>query len=577
MVPRATEPPGTTPSPAPSAAPTGFGTGPLIASIGDFPLYPQRGTSDQGGTLLGILGSMAVEAPQFIREVRPGPGAGVVAPVPYEQTQTRNVGGRDVQTQLRVATRQEIDHSTVALSRDVSETYAIPGPDGQLQATVTDAAVVRVRIEVCPDANGVVRGVVETESDTKFSATDGPGYHATFHGSDQFQVQVDDQANAGVTQHTEDATRRATGQRPAFGSEPAADTDATLQITTSHTTGAGDGVAETPTILQDDGADVADLRIALFVAGLTRKIAEEVRDAAATVWRGGRCLQVVATPGGGKVEPGSDTSITATIQHIVEQGEVARPVVATLAGAGSIDPSGTPQDAPASVSYRAATSGGSDAITFKTTSNRGIAEVTETYLVDPSRLSGVIAATYDTTDIDSDPVPQPGDDVRVRMTALVHVQLKRQGDEWVDDGSVYLVNATETKEDGWVGPECYRSGHIARASDEGAFTSTDQQLTFGLDPAASTATLFVSFFSGILHSTFNESGSGCTGEGLGAAPDGSGYAFVGLCPPGTGATGTVAKDGSGIRIDCHAVFGLHHGTAELTYEVGLYGTLRYLP
>jgi hypothetical protein len=572
--------PGATPEMLPTASPSAWDAWSLVASIsGGLPGGPVR-TADQGGALLSVLGSMAVEAGSFIRDVRPGPGSAVIEPPPYERRTTREVGGRQVPTEQRAVIRQSLDGSTVELTREMSETYAIPDAAGNLLASVTDGATVRLRIDVCPDEAGMIAGTVATTADTRFSASDGPGYHATFEGGDEFTVQVDDQAQPSVTQHTEHGSRRATGQRPAFGSEPAADTDATLRLESSHTSGPDAG-PDRLTVVEETGADIADLRIAQFVTGLTRYVAEAARDAAASVWRGGRCLRVAATPPGGSREPGEETSLDVTVKHIVEQSEVTAPVTAALVGGGSVDPSGTPLDAPATVTYRATTIGGSDVITFETVGSRGVARVTETYVVDPTALRGVVTAQQRSSDIDQDPLDIPEDADTVHASAVVDLRLRRDGEPWVDDGSRYLVSGVRTLADGWVGIDCYQSGYVARASDEGTFDSFDHQLRFELDDASGEATLFFSFPIGDWLQSYSRTGGGC--DGIGGAgsfvdvPLGAASAFTMLCPVPTGSAGTVLADGSGVRIDCQAQTTLRHGTGLLTGFVEADGMLRYAP
>jgi hypothetical protein len=340
-------------------------------------------TFDQGGALLGILGSMVVEAGSYLEGVRPGPGSAVLAPPPYKKSGIQTVRGREVATQQTVTIQQAIDQSTASLGRQMSETYAVPGKDGQLQATVQDSATVQVRIDVCPDAQGVVRGHIETQAETRFTYVNGPEYHAVWTGSDDIAAQVNDQAEVGAAQHSLTAHRRATGRRPAFGTEPAANTDVTLTLQGTHSTGAGGQASDTLTVTEDVGADAADVRIASFVSGITRAVADEALRAAATVWKNGRCLKVVATPPGQKVDPGSQTPIRVAIRHIVEEVEVPRKVRATLSGPASIDPPDTPVDAPTTVTYLAPSTRGSGTITFRTVSDRGIAQVSETYVVDP--------------------------------------------------------------------------------------------------------------------------------------------------------------------------------------------------
>ena len=195
---------------------------------------PSTGTADQSGVLLGVMGSMLVEVSQTIGEAKPGPSSVVYAPPAYESHTTREVGGRSVPTGQRIVIKVVLDHDTVRLTRQMSETYVIPRKGGQAEATVTDAATVSVSMAVCPDPTGVVRGLVTTQSTTDFAAVDGPSYHSEFNGADQLRAQVGDQAQVIAAGQALSARRRATGRRPAFGSQPAVDTDATLGVTATH-------------------------------------------------------------------------------------------------------------------------------------------------------------------------------------------------------------------------------------------------------------------------------------------------------------------------------------------------------
>jgi hypothetical protein len=108
--------------------------------------------------------------------------------------------------------------------------------------------------------------------------------------------------------------------------------------------------------------------------------------AARTVWRS-RCLKVTPDPAGKEVFPGSETSISVKVHHQVEDSDIEVPVRATLEGTESIDPNDEPQDAPADITYRAGLQPRTDAkVTFKTTSDRGMVERTETYRTGPALL-----------------------------------------------------------------------------------------------------------------------------------------------------------------------------------------------
>ena len=101
------------------------------------------------------------------------------------------------------------------------------------------------------------------------------------------------------------------------------------------------------------------------------------------MWRNGRCLELVPDPQGRAVDPGSQTDITVTIVHKAHDDEIERPVRATLAGTEKVDPLDSPVMAPADFTYTATSeSEGEGTVTFRSESNRGIAEKVETYTVE---------------------------------------------------------------------------------------------------------------------------------------------------------------------------------------------------
>ena len=85
------------------------------------------------------------------------------------------------------------------------------------------------------------------------------------------------------------------------------------------------------------------------------------------------------------MDPGSETEITVKIEHKAYDEEVERPIRATFAGVERVDPLATPVDAAADFTYTAANEPQTDGtITWRTVSNRGIAERSETYRVEAS-------------------------------------------------------------------------------------------------------------------------------------------------------------------------------------------------
>ncbi len=132
-----------------------------------------------------------------------------------------------------------------------------------------------------------------------------------------------------------------------------------------------------------EGVDARDLRSAFTSGAFTAALVDAAIDAAARVWKDGRCLELVVEPPGKEVDPGSETEITVTIEHKAFEDEIKRDIRATaLEGTEKVEPFDQPVPAEATFTYTATSeSQGEGTITFRSVSNRGIAERTETYTV----------------------------------------------------------------------------------------------------------------------------------------------------------------------------------------------------
>ena len=138
-----------------------------------------------------------------------------------------------------------------------------------------------------------------------------------------------------------------------------------------------------------EGVDSRDLRSAFTGGAFTAALVDAAIDAAAKVWKDGRCLELVVEPPGKEVDPGSETEITVTIEHKAFEDEIERDIRATLEGTEEVDPLDEPVPAAATFTYTATSeSQGQGTITFRSVSNRGIAERTETYTVEPAAAAG---------------------------------------------------------------------------------------------------------------------------------------------------------------------------------------------
>ena len=174
----------------------------------------------------------------------------------------------------------------------------------------------------------------------------------------------------------------AIGDRPAFaGGEGAVDFQLDASLTWS-----GEASAAAPAVTLDtaEGVETRDLRSAFTGGAFTAALVDAAIDAASQVWRDKRCLELKVEPPGKTVDPGSETDITVKIEQKAWDDEIeGKPITATLEGTKETAPPDAPVPAPADFTYTATDAQeGEGTITFRSVSNRGIAERTETYRVD---------------------------------------------------------------------------------------------------------------------------------------------------------------------------------------------------
>jgi hypothetical protein len=143
-----------------------------------------------------------------------------------------------------------------------------------------------------------------------------------------------------------------------------------------------------------EGVDAQDLRSAFASGGFTAALVDAAIDAAERVWQNKRCLELKVEPPGKEVDAGSETDIKVKLEHKAFDEEVKRDIKAALAGTEKVKPLNEPVPAPADFKYTATKSPqGEGTITFRSVSNRGIAERTETYKVVPRLLLDVDASS----------------------------------------------------------------------------------------------------------------------------------------------------------------------------------------
>jgi hypothetical protein len=245
---------------------------------------------------------------------------------------------------------------------------------------VTDTGGTTLQVDTCPDEAGTI-SISANASGTYDVVGEELGYHATLDTRDLATVTVSDQAEISGRQHALSVRGSATGDRPAFmGGEGAGDSQLDASLTWQ---GPLSAAAPEVRVTTAEGVDARDLRSAFTGGAFTAALVDAAIDAASRVWKDGRCLELVVEPPGKEVDPGSETEITVTIEHKAFEDEIERDVRATaLEGTEKVEPLDEPIRAPKTFTYTATSeSQGQGTITFRTVSNRGIAERAETYTV----------------------------------------------------------------------------------------------------------------------------------------------------------------------------------------------------
>lgn len=350
-------------SPSPEA-----GTSAFLAAVA---LGPGEGDPRyaQGGSYLTSIGEILGFARQEVASFQPSKESG------RSQSDPHVSGGS------RYRIDQAFDRDTLTLIIERTEEYTVPGPTPDSPAyTVTDTGGTTLQVDTCPDEDGTIV-VTANASGTYDVVGEGLSYHASLDTNDHATATVDSEAEISGRQHTVTVRGSAVGDRPAFaGGEGAVDS----QLDASLTWSGASSAAGTPSVslTTAQGVDVRDIRSAFTGGAFTAALVDVAIDAAATVWQDGRCLELDVDPPGKEVDPGSETEVNVKIKHKAFDDEVERDIKATLDGTQEVDPLDVPVPAEATFTYTATDAPeGEGTITFRSVSNRGIAERTETYRV----------------------------------------------------------------------------------------------------------------------------------------------------------------------------------------------------
>jgi hypothetical protein len=352
------------PSPSPEAATSAF-----LAAVAPGP-GEREPRFAQGGSTLSSIGQVLGWVRSEVGSFKPSKGSGSSSSDPFVR------GG----SRYRITKAWERD--TLTLIIEMTEQYDVPGATPEAPGfSVTDTGGTTLQVDTCPDEDGTIV-VTANASGTYDVAGEDLGYHATLDTRDVATVTVNDDAEIEGREHALTVRGTASGDRPAFaGGAGAVASQLDASMTWSGETSSA--AAPAVTITTAEGLDARDLRSAFTSGAFTAALVDAAIDAAATVWQGGRCLKLNVDPPGREVDSGSETEITVKIEHKAFDEEVDRDVTAELEGTETVEPADEPVRAPAVFTYMATSeSEGEGTITFRSVSNRGVAEErAETYTV----------------------------------------------------------------------------------------------------------------------------------------------------------------------------------------------------
>jgi hypothetical protein len=341
---------------------------------------------DQGGSYLSAVGQVSATVKDLVAGTKVNKSSERLPTTPYQRGDTR----MDL-TFARV-------RDTLTIGVSLTEGYSVPSrTPGQPPIEVTDSGEATVIVDVCPDEDGTVVATATTSA-TVDAAGNGLTYGVVADAQDQAVATIDGEAHVAIVAHSGSMSRHATGDRAVFASGGEGSAESHLEASTSWTAdGAGNTTSSSSVDVQvAEGANDADIRAWVLTRALAGTLTGDAVTAAEQVWRSGRCLELKPDPAGRTVAPGSETDITVKIEHKAYDEEVERPIRATFAGVERAERLDTPIDAPADFTYHAADEPQTEGtITWRTVSNRGIAERSETYRVEGRLLLDVdLKATF---------------------------------------------------------------------------------------------------------------------------------------------------------------------------------------
>lgn len=346
-----------------------------LASVGGPIAAPEPGFNS-----FVVFATLITSLDQFAREPQS-------VTVPYD-TETVEIGGNTGTIRTTMTLKAVVSGSQLSVDLTMkTKGQVVDRATGAVLFGIDSIVSGHIDVDFCPDASGQSKANVKLTSSEVYTggaAGSGRGISREFAGS--VVITVGDDARIAKVEGTDQGTEDSKGGIPPAGSS-SSDVPASTRTASDNIANDGNGnrLPGSPRAIQFGGdGSTTDQQVAMwgsmtvFVETMVTAAAKE----AEKLWREGKCLELTVDPDGGDVEPDEVTQVTATLRHRIEGNELDKPVEAALSGVKTIEPSGEKQPAPATVTYTAGPNDGDiGRITFKSVSNRGIAEKSVTFTV----------------------------------------------------------------------------------------------------------------------------------------------------------------------------------------------------
>jgi hypothetical protein len=363
------------------------GAGSKVASVGRLAPLPLLADNEWSGSLFGATSFMVSTwmgfAPELIENAS---GDRFVT-----QTQNRNEnhdtnldGG--LKEHLTLTQQLTLGQGQGRIVFDVVMTSAAVITNATTGAEVarrTSTGNGHFEVSACPDANGIGEGkyrIVNQEVVTRPGGLQNGGAsttEATFKvidGDDAHLIQTEVQAAVSSGVHGTSAPADGTPGAPIDWNARA---DFTVVIPAS-------GAARIGAVTGQESNNATDSNrgsLTTQIVMADHYLAEAAKKAE-TFWRSGACIDMKTSEESKQVQPAESLTITVDPKHKFDGAQVKAPVTAAFTGKESLDPQGSPQDPPVSLTFKAGRDeGDKGTIELKQTGKRGIGKKTLEFTV----------------------------------------------------------------------------------------------------------------------------------------------------------------------------------------------------